>query len=419
MLVQVEGISHRGEGVARINGKAVFIPYAIPGEQVQVEIERDHKRFARGRLVGLGSASPDRVEPICPAYYDCGGCAYQHLSYSKELELKRRVVGDNLRRLGGIETEVQPVIGMPDPWRYRNKVVWHTGKINGRMDLGFYREASHNLVPLHGCTLIHKDMELIQKSLADNLSALEVEPGVDFTLRRSSRTGHMSLIYSGNCNKQALISWALSLPGKVSIHIKQANGIETFHGDTYLEEQLCGIVFRLSPLAFLQVNHQQTEKLYQLILQYGSLKGNEQVLDAFCGVGTITLSLAGHASQVTGVELYPGAIEDAKHNAVINNIHNVDFYAGPCESIIAKLNQQFDVVVLDPPRAGCQKKTIQAIVKTGAKRIIYVSCNPSTLARDLKVFTSMGYVITTVQPVDMFPQTHHVECVVLMSRVEK
>ena len=418
MQAKIEGISHRGEGVTRINGKATFIPYAIPGEEVEVEIVQEHKRFARGKLTGIYTASSDRRQPVCPAYYDCGGCAYQHVDYARELDLKRNMVKETLKRLGGIEAEVLPVIGMEDPYRYRNKVVWHTAMVNGKIQMGFYREGSHDLIPLDGCTLIHEDMEKVQNLLAANLSDLEVQPGTEISLRRSSWTGHMSLVLSGKCNNEALSDWALSLPTNLSLHINQDSEITTLQGAPYLEEQLCGLTFRVSPLAFLQVNHQQTEKLYQLIHQYAALSGRESVIDGFCGIGTIALSLAKNASQVTGVELYPQAVADAKQNAAINSIQNAIFYAGSCEEIITRLNQPFDVVVLDPPRAGCKAQTIEAVIKTGAPCIIYVSCNPSTLARDLRLFASSGYTITEVQPVDMFPRTPHVECVVLMSKVE-
>lgn len=416
MQAKIEGVSHRGEGVARIDGKVVFIPYAIPGEEVEIEIIQENKRFSRGKLAGICTASPDRREPACPAYYDCGGCTYQHVDYARELDLKRNVVKETLKRLGGIEVEVLPVIGMEEPYRYRNKVVWHTAMVNGKMQIGFYREGSHNLIPLDGCTLIHEDMEQVQNSLAANLSDLEVQPGTEISLRRSSWNGHMSLVVSGKCNIEALSAWALSLPGNFSLHVIQGSKVKTSQGKPFLEEQLCGLTFRVSPLAFLQVNHQQTEKLYQLIHQYAALSGRETVLDGFCGIGTITLSLAKNASQVTGVELYPQAVADAKQNAAINDIHNARFYAGSCEEVITTLNQPFDVVVLDPPRAGCKAQTIEAVLKTNAARIINVSCNPSTLARDLQLFASKGYTITQVQPVDMFPRTPHVECVVRIYR---
>jgi len=416
MRAKTEGISHRGEGVARINGKATFIPYAIPGEEVEVEILQEHKRFARGKLTGLYTASPDRREPVCPAYYDCGGCAFQHVNYARELDLKRNVVKETLKRLGGIEVEVLPAIGMDNPYRYRKKVAWHTAMINGKMQMGFYREGSHDLIPLGGCTLIHEDMEQVQNRLAANLSTLEVQPGTEITLRRSSWTGHMSLVLSGKCNNETLSVWASSLPVNLSLHVNQGSKMKTLQGEPFLEEQLCGLTFRVSPLAFLQVNHQQTEKLYQLIHQYANLSGRETVLDGFCGIGTITLSLAQHASKVTGIELYPQAVADAKQNAVINDIHNARFYAGSCEDVITRLNQPFDVVVLDPPRAGCKVQTIEAVIKTGARRIIYVSCNHSTLARDLQLFASSGYTITQVQPVDMFPRTPHVEIVALIEQ---
>lgn len=419
MQAKIEGISHRGEGVARINGKATFIPYAIPGEEVEVEIVQEHKRFARGKLTGIYTASPDRREPACPAYYDCGGCAYQHVDYLRELDLKRNMVKQTLKRLGGIEGKVLPVIGMEEPYRYRNKVVWHTALVNGKIQMGFYREGSHDLIPLGGCTLIHEDMEQIQNSLAANLPTLEVQLGTEISLRRSSWKGHMGLVFNGKCNNDALYAWALSLPTNLSLHINQGSRITTLQGEPFLEEKLCGLTFRVSPLAFLQVNHQQTEKLYQLIHQYAALSGKETVLDGFCGIGTIALSLAQYASQVTGVELYPQAVADAKQNAAINGIQNARFYAGSCEDVITRLNQPFDVVVLDPPRAGCKIQTIEAVVKTNAPSIIYVSCNPSTLARDLQLFASSGYTVTRVQPVDMFPRTPHVETVVLMSRKDK
>ena len=419
MQAKIEGISHRGEGVARINGKATFVPYAVPGEEVKVEIVQEHKRFARGKLTGICNASPDRREPVCSAYYDCGGCAYQHVDYARELDLKRNMVKETLKRLGGIEAEVLPVISMEEPYRYRNKVVWHTAMVNGKMQMGFYREGSHDLIPLDGCTLIHEDMEQIQNSLAANLSTLEVQPGTEISLRRSSWIGHMSLVFNGKCNNEALSAWTSSLPTNISLHVSQGSKIKTLQGEPFLEEQLCGLTFQVSPLAFLQVNHQQTEKLYQLIHQYAALSGRESVLDGFCGIGTITLSLAKNASQVVGIELYPQAVADATQNAVINDIHNARFYAGSCEEIITRLNQPFDVVVLDPPRAGCKIQTIEAVIKTNAPHIIYVSCNPSTLARDLRLFASSGYTITEVQPVDMFPRTPHVETVVLMSKIEK
>ena len=415
MQAKIEGISHRGEGVARINGKATFIPYAIPGEEVEVKIVQEHKRFTRGKLTGICTASPDRRQPACPVYYDCGGCAYQHIDYARELDLKRNMVQETLKRLGGIEVEVLPVIGMEEPYRYRNKVVWHTAMVNGKTQMGFYHEGSHDLIPLGGCTLIHEDMEQVQNSLATNLSHLEVQPGTEISFRRSSWTGHISLVFNGKCNREALSAWALSLPAKLSLHINQGSKIKTLQGEPFLKEQLCGLTFQVSPLAFLQVNHQQTEKLYQLIHQYAALSGRESVLDGFCGIGTIALSLAQYASQITGIELYPQAVADAKQNATINDIHNARFYAGSCEEVITRLNQSFDVVVLDPPRAGCKAQTIEAVIKTGAPRIIYVSCNPSTLARDLRLFASAGYTIARVQPVDMFPRTPHVECIIMMT----
>jgi len=412
---RIEGISHRGEGVARIDGKAMFIPYTLPGEEVQVELIKEQKRFGRGRMTDILTVSPDRIKPVCPAYYECGGCAYQHISYEGELALKTRVVRDTLKRLGGLETEVMPFIGMKNLWRYRNKVVWHTALVNGKIALGFFRESSHDLVPLHGCTLIHEDIEHIQNSLADNLTELKVKPGTNFSLRRSSANGEMSLLVDGNCDSKALVDWAALLPQKLSVHVVQGNKFKTLYGKPFLEERLCGLTFRVSPPAFLQVNHEQTEKLYGLIYEYAALNGGEAVLDAFCGIGTIALSLAGHVSKVTGVEINPNAIEDAKQNAAINSIDNAEFYTGPCEEVITKLNQQYALVILDPPRAGCKEDTIKAIVEANPKKIIYVSCNPSTLARDLKIFVAAGYNIIRVQPVDMFPRTYHVETVVLLS----
>ena len=419
MRCYVDGISHSGEGVARIDGKAAFIPFAIPGETVDVEIVEQKKSFLRARLEQVVMVSPDRVEPPCPHYFKCGGCSYQHVSYERQLELKRKVVQDSLQRIGAIEVEVNPIPGMDNPWRYRNKVEWHVGREAGQLTMGYYMNDSRTLTGIDSCLLISQSMQDYSNYIKARLSELRIPEGCEVILRQSSANQEMMLIFVGTGSSEIDFAKMLNYQEAASIYSIDQGVPQLHYGDTNLPETIFDLEYQVSPLAFFQVNHQQTEKMMEIIKKFAQIGSADTVLDAFCGTGSIALALAGSAHRVVGVESFKAAIKDAKRNAFNNNITNCKFIKGACEDIISGLDEQFDVVILDPPRTGCKPALIEAIVQISPQRVVYVSCNPATLARDLKIFVQAGYQVQTVQPIDMFPQTGHVETVVLMSRAEK
>ena len=416
---EVTGITHKGEGVGRMNGQAVFIPYAIPGETAEVEIRERKKNYLRARLVDVMSASPDRIEAACPYYYRCGGCSYQHMNYSRQLELKRQVVQDNLARIGGLEVEVEPVVGMSDPWCYRNKVEWHVAKKDHSYQMGYHIPDSHKLIAIDSCLLISPAVEALSRHLREHLDDLGLPEQCRITVRQSSANGELMVVMEGTVTGKAVVQHLAGYSGLSSIYCVDRGRIIHKHGRPSLAERLAGIDYEISPLAFFQVNHQQAEMLVDVVQQFAQLGPADTVLEGYCGIGSITLPLARGAGRIIGVESYLGAVQDARDNARRNKITNCEIFAGACEKVIPAMKDRFDVVVLDPPRAGCKKEVIEAVIKTAQQRIIYVSCNPGTLARDLKIFCQNGYAVKKVQPIDMFPQTYHVETVVLMSRVKE
>ncbi|HWQ76516.1 MAG TPA: 23S rRNA (uracil(1939)-C(5))-methyltransferase RlmD [Syntrophomonas sp.] len=416
MECYVDGISHGGEGVARIEGKATFIPYTIPGETVDAEIAEEKPNYQRGRVKAIVSPSPDRVKPPCRHFYNCGGCSYQHVAYPRQLELKQQTVTDALYRIGGIDIKVNPVIGMDNPWHYRNKVEWHAGIVAGRAVLGYYINNSHDLIPIDDCPLISEKMQSCSRYIADHYRELNLPDQGAVTVRQSS-LGQLMLIFHGTGASKIDFPQLTDRIEVDSVFSLERGKLRHHYGSKSLAEQLSGLDFEISPLSFFQVNHQQTEKMLQLIKAYAGLRGSENLLDAFCGTGSMALQLAGSIKTVTGVESLTAAVQDAEKNAVINHISNCRFISGKCEQIIPALKEKFDVVVLDPPRSGCKKALIQSVINISPRTIIYVSCNPATLARDLALFNNTAYTIETVQPLDMFSQTGHVENIILLQRM--
>lgn len=411
MQCRIEGINHKGEGVARVNGKATFIPGVIPGELIDAEILQSKARYNLAICRNIVESSPDRVTPECINNEQCS-CTYQHLNYPRELELKRQIVEDNLKRIGNIDFPVCPVIGMEKPWRYRNKAIFHVA----RHKLGYYQPSSHSLVPLDSCLLISEEMEKAVKALKRVLPSLAfIEPG-EITLRQSTLNHEIMLIIK---NLRSYPSSKLLGPLTEicsSVYASAKGGLKLIFGCEYLTEDLNGICFKVSPESFFQINHQQNQKIIELVISCLGSTGNEDILDAYCGVGSITLNLAKQARSVLGMENNKQAVQDALQNCVTNGITNCDFLFGSCEKILPELQRTFHAAVVDPPRVGCHFEVITALAACGANRIIYVSCNPSTLARDLALFAIKGYQVTYVQPVDMFPRTMHVETVVLIER---
>lgn len=413
MECYVNGVSHAGEGVARINGKATFIPFAIPGETVSIKITEEKKNYQRAELENVIITSPNRTEPPCPYYYKCGGCSYQHVDYNHQLNLKRQVVGETLKRIGGIDVEVNPTIGMENPWRYRNKVEWHIGRESGRPSLGYYIRNSNTLMNIENCLLISSVMQDYSYYLNQHWQELRIPENCEIILRHSS-CGQLMLIFSGAGSSEINFVQMLNDYEADSVYSIDQNATRLHYGDTRLEEKLGEITFELSPLSFFQVNHSQTNKMLAIIKDFAQLRGSDTVLDAYCGTGSIALSLAGSVNKVVGVESFKSAIKDAKRNAFINNISNCRFIKGACEEIVPALEDYFNVIILDPPRNGCKRELIQAVINKSPRSIICVSCNPSTLARDLALFKDSVYTVEKVQPIDMFPQTHHVETVILL-----
>ncbi len=415
MQCVITGITHRGEGVTRIEGKVVFIPFALPGEVVDVEISQEKRKYSRGVIKELLESSVDRVAPRCPDFYACGACAYQHVDYLRELDLKRQVVISNMKRIGGLDVPVHPVIGMKDPWHYRNKVTWHIGMASGAQKLmGYYEAGSKRVSPIKECQLIPEKIKSISSLLADNVSSISGGEGASLVIRQSSYDKKTMVLFLDCQPDKSLVK---RLNGMVdSLFIYRGSQLKHIFGPPRLLEKAGDNIFKLSPGSFFQVNPYQTEILLSKVKEYLNLQGYERVLDAYCGAGSIALNIADQALKVTGIESFPAAVEDARDNAVLNNISNCEFIVGSCENVLRTGKYKYDAVVVDPPRAGLKTEVIDAIVKTRPQRIVYVSCNPATLARDLKVFTESKYKVQEVQPLDMFPRTSHVETVVRIYR---
>lgn len=415
MRCLIDGITHSGEGVARTDGKATFVPFAIPGETVEVEITEDKRKFRRARLTGIVEASSERIEPWCPYYYECGGCAYQHMTYNKQLELKQRVVSEAMQRIGKLELPVNPVLGMEEPWRYRNKVTWHAARIDGRYRMGFYRSDTHQLIDIKTCKLISEEMEKLSLYIKTNLEELHIPEICEIIIRQSSLNHKLMLIVMGKGTGNANIDCLVDYPDLSSIYSTDGERHTLLYGEPYLQEAVDGIKYDISPLSFFQVNPIQTQKLFDLVQRYAAVNSSHRVLDAYCGIGSISLLLARKAQEVLGVEDFAPAVKDAINNSRNNHITNCSFLTGLCEKIIPRLHDHFDLLVLDPPRAGCNSDLIRAITGSAPEKIVYISCNPATLARDLALSTE-GYVTKEIQPVDMFAHTHHVETVVKLYR---
>ncbi len=434
----IRSVGSHGEGVGDCQGYTVFVEDALPGEVVEAVIFESKKRYARALLNRLLQPSPHRVQPICPLSGTCGGCQLMHLSYDQQLEVKRQRVLDSLQRIGKLSSvEVAPCLPSPSPLYYRNKIQCPIRNTQEGISIGLYARSSHDLIEVERC-FIHCSLgeEVYEKARAlikqSGIKAYDPATGTGelrHILVRSAIHAKEVLVLLVTHRKisKSLLKLAHEImdacpyvKGVVhNLNTAQTNVIlgaeyETLVGCGHIHETLCGLTFKVSPASFFQVNTLQAEKLYLKALEWAGLAGNEVVLDAFCGVGTLTLLFAKRAAKVIGIECVPEAIQDAKYNAELNQVNNASFICGKVEEAIHKL-PDIDIILLNPPRKGCEPEALQGIIQIKPRTVLYISCDPATLARDLAILCSSGYAVDRVQPFDMFPQTVHVETLVKLS----
>ena len=442
--IEISGMTHEGQGVGRIDNFTIFVDGPIKGEEVEIKIIEVKKSYAVGKLIKILKASPERVEPPCKVYHRCGGCSLQHMSAEAALKFKTDVVTENIRRIGGLkDVVIHDTIGMENPFNYRNKAQYPVGMQKGEMVVGFYAKRSHDIVNSPVCIIQHSDSDkaklIVKRFLEENkISIYDETTGKGLVRHIMTRIGFNTgelmvvLVLNGSSlpKQDKLVKMLTEEMPQIKSIVLNVNTAKTnvilgsknivIYGDDSITDYIGKFKFNISPLSFFQVNPVQTEVLYNKALEYAGLTGEETVFDLYCGIGTISLFLSEKAKKVYGVEVVEDAIRDAKENAKLNGVNNVEFIVGEAERIIPDMYSKgikADVVVVDPPRKGCDEVLLETLVNMSPKRIVYVSCNPSTLARDLAFLSEKGFEVLEVQPVDMFPWSSHVECVVLMSRL--
>lgn len=439
--VNITGLGSSGEGVGKADGFTVFVHGALPGEKVSVKLFQVKKSYASGRILNILEKSPQRVKPQCVFYEKCGGCQLQHLNYEGQLSVKRQQVKDAIERIGHITgCEVLPVLGMENPWHYRNKMQFPSAKTEGKIQIGCYAALTHNVINIDDCLIQkqanNKIMQVVRQWMQQfNISAYDETTGKGVVRhvmgRAGAKTGEVMAVIVTACYDiphagELVTMLKTEVDGLKSIvqniNKKRTNIImgaknRVLYGKSTIKDRLGNLKFNISPLSFFQVNSAQTEKLYATALDFAALSGKETVIDCYCGTGTISLYLAQKAHKVYGIEIVEPAIKDANENAKANNIANAEFICGDAAvemPALLKSGVKPDTVLLDPPRAGCDKKVLAAIAGVKPEKIVYVSCNPASLARDMAFLTENGYKAVKAQPVDMFPMTSHIETVALL-----
>ncbi len=443
--LQIDAMGSTGEGIGRLDGFTVFVDGALSGETVRILMLKVKKSYGYGKLLEILTPSPERCELRCPVAKQCGGCQLQSLSYQAQLAYKKRKVQDDLERIGGLKgINVLDIIGAESPWYYRNKAQFPVGRnVDGGCAVGFYAKRSHRIVETPVCFLQdacnEEVVRIVLKFMADyHIQPYDEEKHTGLVRHILTRVGKKSgelmvcIVVNGGGmphsaelaerlrNVQGLASVVLNV-NKEKTNVILGRKIIPVWGKDTISDELDGLSFEISPLSFYQVNPAQTEILYRKAVALAGLDGSETVLDLYCGIGTMSLFFARQAKQVLGVEIVEQAVKDARANAARNGIMNVEFAAGAAEEVVPAWVENgcsADVVVVDPPRKGCDGRLLETILQIAPEKIVYVSCNPATLARDLAVLTDGGYQVRTVQPVDMFPNTVHVEAIVLLQKAE-
>ncbi len=438
--IEIIGMTTEGSGVGRYNGLAVFVPLAAIGDTLDVKILKAAKNYAYGKIETIITPSPDRIDADCPYFSKCGGCCYRHIRYDAELGIKRQSVIDAMKRIGGFEdVRINPIIGAAGRNSYRNKALLPVGVDSaGKMNMGFYAFNSHRIIDCEACLLQPEEFNLGMEAFRDWYSSYG-----DSVYNEASHTGKIRRVFMRKADNGIMAGIVINSKSikneselfeafkskiphlksfiinsnteKTNVALGKRNRV--IFGNERLTDILCELRISFSPLSFYQVNRAQAEKLYAKAAEYAALTGDETVIDLYCGVGAIGLSMAHQAKKIVGVEIIESSIENARFNAEQNGIDNAEFICGDTSyaaEILQKESIAPDVVIVDPPRKGCDESLLITISKMAPKRIVYVSCNPATLARDLKILSGLGYTIKELTPVDMFPATSHVECVAVV-----
>ena len=438
---QIVDYTAEGLGVAKIEGCAVFVPNAIAGEICDIRIEKVGKTWAAGKIVQIIEKSPHRINRSCPVAKLCGGCDFHHMDYEEESRLKKERVRTCLNRMAGAALEDIPMHPAPDTTCYRNKAQYPVASQKGRAYAGFFKAGTHQVIENDRCGILPEQMDAVKDAVIDyvNRHGVSVYDEVAHTgllrhiyVRRGVVSGEILVCLSINGRnipkREALIARLKQIEGfttlVLTVNTKKGNAVLgdeyiTLYGPGYIEDTLCGLNFRLSPRSFYQVNHHQAQRLYRAAIEQAEITKEDLVLDLYCGVGTITLCMAGAAGKVIGVEVVPQAVEDARDNAGRNGIENAEFFCGDAGEAALALEAKGikpDVVVVDPPRKGLNADAIEAMARMSPRRIVYVSCDPATLARDVALLKERGYVLKNAMAADLFPRCAHVESVVCLSR---
>lgn len=400
--VKVTDMAHGGDALARHQGKVLFVPYALPGEELLVELVDEKATYGRARLTEVVTPSPQRVEPRCPHFGTCGGCHWQHIAYETQLRFREEILRSQLKRIGHLaDVLVRPTLDMTNPWNYRNRVQLH---LDEHGQLGFLAAREHRVVPIRECHIMHPLLYEVFSALDIDFPELEA-----VSIRAGVTTGEQLLILETTGHTAPALE--ADLPVSCVLLLEDGTPV-TYLGDSHISENVAGRCLRISATSFFQVNTAQLEHLVKTVQQYLGPQGNEVLLDVYCGVGVLGLSLAEAVRTVIGIDESEAAISDARFNS--QELDNVRYVQGSAEGILPSLDEAADMVILDPPRQGCHKRVLRALLDLAPAKIVYVSCDPATLARDLGRLVQGGYELMEIQPLDMFPQTCHIEAVALL-----
>jgi 23S rRNA (uracil1939-C5)-methyltransferase len=437
ITIRLDNIAYGGDAVGRKDNFTIFVPQGIPGELVEIEITEVKSSYARGEIVSVLEKTEERIEPECAVSERCGGCEIDHIDYQAQLKYKQQMVEDALEHIGKLKgVKVNSVLGMEHPFAYRNKAQFPLDVVDEKAVIGFYAAGSHDVIAHDNCQIQHPVINRIARKIVElinryDLTIYNEESGTglirNLVIRMGVCTNQAQLILVTTANKiphqdEIVTELRSEIPELISIYqnindeetnVVLGTKIKKLAGKDYIIDYIGNIKYQISPLSFFQVNTLQTKVLYDQVVNYAELTGEEKVLDAYCGLGSIALYVADKSKEVYGIEVVEEAIDLAKKNAQLNDIENCSFKTGKVREVIPDLENEFsaDVVIVDPPRKGCHQSVLESFVELGPEKIIYVSCKPTSLARDLKFLTDNGYSVEEVQPVDMFPQTYHIETV--------